>query len=218
MNPILRSLVLPGMLLMALSQGRAQNAYPYKVAQDLMLWHDNVDKEQQKLIIAGGRNDTLLRLAKDETVNFQVSDALIRRVDELQQRIEFDSTLNTNNKKRYLRALELLLRGFYQSFKTKEIQAAAAPALITAFDTAMRLDRSGLSIEPVISGGSYETGKILVECFLYPSENPGVRPSRLYLTRRYCEMHPSLILNYLRIHPDLPFEDRLIVIAGHHDV
>jgi hypothetical protein len=218
MSPVLRSLVFPVVLLMVTFQGRAQNAYPYKVAQDLALWHDNVDKEQQKLIVAGGRNDTLLRLAKDETVNFQVSDALLRRVDGLQRHIELDSTLNTNNKKRYLRALELLLRGFYQSYKTKEIQAAAAPAMITAFDTAMKLDRNGQSIEPVITGGSYEVGKILVECFLYPSENIGVKPSRLYLMRRYCELHPSLILNYLRRHPDLPFQDSLIVIAGHHDV
>jgi hypothetical protein len=183
-----------------------------------MLWHDNVDKEQQKFIIAGGRNDTLLRLAKDETVNFQITDALLRRVDDLQQHIEFDSTLSTNNKKKYLRALEILLKGFYQSYKAKEIQAAAAPALITAFDTAMRLDRNGQSIEPVIADGTYEMGKILVECFLYPSENIGVKPSRLYLTRRYCEMHPSLILNYLSAHPGLPFEDSLIILAGHHDV
>ena len=218
MSLFLRSVLFSGALFLSL-RGEAQNtAYPYKVAQDLMLWHDNVDKEQQKFIIAGGRNDTLIRLAKDETVNFQITDALLRRVDNLQQHIELDSTLNTNNKKKYLRALELLLRGFYQSYKTKEIQPAAAPALITAFDTAMKLDRNGQSIEPVITDGTYEIGKILVECFLYPSENIGVKPSRLYLTRRYCEMHPSLILNYLSSHPGLPFEDSLIVMAGHHDV
>jgi hypothetical protein len=200
--------------------GMAQtNAYPYKVAQDRMLWHDNVDKEQQKLIIAGGgKRDSLIRLTRDETVNLQVTDALVRQVDELQEQIEFDSTLNTNNKKKYLRALEFLLRGFHQSYSTKEIQVSAAPALIAAFRRAMELDRKGESIEPVITGGSYEMGKILVECFLYPTENIGVKPARLYLVRRYCEMHPSLILNYLHNHPGLPFEDSLIVIAGHHDV
>ena len=201
-------------------KGVAQtNAYPYKVAQDRMLWHDNVDKEQQKLILTGGgRYDTLIRLSRDETVNLQVTDALVRQVDDLQQQIEFDSTLNTNNKKKYLRALEFLLRGFHQAYEEKHIQASAAPGLIAAFDKAMQLDKKGESIEPVITGGSYETGKVLVECFLYPSENAGVRPSRLYLTRKYCEMHPGLILNYLLTHPGLPFEDSLIIIAGHHDI
>jgi len=31
-------------------------------------------------------------------------------------------------------------------------------------------------------------------------------------------MHPGLILNYLRLHPDLPFADSLIVIAGHYNI
>ena len=201
-------------------KGVAQtNAYPYKVAQDRMLWHDNVDKEQQRLILTGGgRYDTLIRLSKDETVNLQVTDALVRQVDDLQQQIEFDSTLNTNNKKKYLRALEFLLRGFHQAYEEKHIQPAAAPGLVTAFEKAMQLDKKGESIEPVITTGSYEAGKVLVECFLYPSENPGVRPSRLYLTRKYCEAHPGLILNYLLTHPGLPFEDSLIIIAGHHDI
>jgi len=195
------------------------SAYPYKVAQDRMLWHDNVDKEQQRLIIAGGgKRDSLIRLAKDETVNLQVTDALIRQVDDLQQKIEFDSTLNTNNKKKYLRGLEFLLKGFHQAIITRDIQASAAPMLVTSFEKAMELDRKGESIEPVITGGSYEVGKVLVECFLYPSENIGVKPSRLWLVRQYCEMHPSLILTYLSAHPGLPFEDSLIVIAGHHNV
>ncbi|MBN9379603.1 MAG: hypothetical protein J0H74_02480 [Chitinophagaceae bacterium] len=195
------------------------SAYPYKVAQDRMLWHDNVDKEQQKLLVAGGGSrDSLMRLSKDETVNLQVTDALIRQVDELQQQIEFDSTLNTNTKKKYLRGLEFLLRGFHQSWSNREIQASAAPSLISAFEKAMELDRKGESIEPVITGGSYEAGKILVECFLYPTENIGVKPSRLYLVRRYCEMHPSLILTYLHNHPGLPFADSLIIIAGHHNI
>jgi len=224
MNILLRSISFPAalsVLLLASSlDGTAQtNAYPYKVAQDRMLWHDNVDKEQQKLITAGGGSrDSLIRLAKDETVNLQVTDALIRQVDELQQRIEFDSTLNTNNKKKYLRGLEFLLRGFHQAFSARDIQASAAPALISAFEKAMELDRKGQSIEPVITDGSYEVGKILVECFLYPTENAGVKPSRLYLVRRYCEMHPSLILSYLDKHPGLPFQDSLIIIAGHHDI
>jgi hypothetical protein len=224
MNTLLRSILgfttLSVLLMTFAVKGRAQtNSYPYKVAQDRMLWHDNVDKEQQRLLIlGGGKYDSLVRLSKDETINYQVTDALIRQVDEIQQQIEFDSTLNTNNKKKYLRALEFLLRGFHQAYDGKDIQPAMAPVLVTAFEKAMGLDRKGRSIEPVITNAPYEVGKILVECFLYPTENSGVKPSRLYLTRKYCEMHPGLILNYLRVHPDLPFADSLIVIAGHNDI
>ena len=99
MNLSIRSLLFPltATLLLATSlNGRAQKAYAFKIAQDRMLWHDNVDKEQQRLIALGGNpRDSVIRLSKDENVNRQVTDALIRQVDVLQERIELDSTLNT---------------------------------------------------------------------------------------------------------------------------
>src|SRR5258708_22161460 len=163
------------------------NSYPYKVSQDRMLWHDKVDKQQNQLLaLGGGSKDSLIRLSKDENVNLQITDALIRRVDEIQQQIEFDSILNTNNKKRYLGSLESLLRGFDQAYGRKNIQASQAPMLITAFQKAMLLDEKGQSIEPVVAENSYIVGRILVDnCFLYPTENIGIKPSNLLLTRKY---------------------------------
>jgi hypothetical protein len=185
-----------------------------------LIWHDKVDQEQQKLVIlGGGKVDSMIRLSKDETINLHITDALCRRVDELQQGIEYDSTLNTNGKKRYLKGLAFLLGEFDRAYRAHEIPASSAPALIAAFDSAMILDKKGQSIEPVVAGNSYPVGKIIAaDCFIYPTVNIGVEPSRLLLTRRYCEMHPGLILNYLRSHPDLPFEDSLIIVAGHHDL
>jgi len=224
MNPMVRSslflFLAPVFVFFApLSTTAQPNSYPFKIAQDRMLFHDKVDKEQLSLVIlGGGKYDSIIRLSKDETVNLQITDAFGRRIDELQQQIEFDSTLNTNNKKRYLRGIADLLSNFGKSWRAKEINAALAPDLVDAFIEAMQLDRKGTSIEPIIMARPYEIGKIVVECFLYPSENPGVKPSRLFLTRRYCEMHPALILNYLRSHPGLPFEDSLIIAAGHYNV
>jgi hypothetical protein len=196
-----------------------KSAYPYPVAQDRMLWHDNVDREQkQLLILGGGRLDSLIRLSKDENVNLQITDALIRRVDQLQEKIEFDSTLNTNYKKKYLRGMEFLLRGYEQAYGRQSIQPAIAPALVEAYEKAMVLDKKGMSIEPVIAENSYGVGLILVDCFLLPSENIGVKPSRILLTRKYCELHPALIMDVLQRDPDLPFADSLIIAAGHRDI
>jgi hypothetical protein len=178
-----------------------------------------VDKEQQRLIqMGGGKNDSMVRLSKDEAVNLQVSDAVLRRVDQLQEEIELDSTLNTNNKKRYLRGLTDVLQRFEKGFQAKEIQAAQAPGLIDAFVQGMELDKKGESIEPLVTASPYEIGKIIVECFNYPAENKGAKPARVILTRRYYEMHPALIFNYLTTHPGAPFEDSLIIIAGHHNI
>jgi hypothetical protein len=184
-----------------------------------MLWHDYVDKEQLRLLqLGGGKNDSVIRLTRDTAINLQVTDALIRQVDDVQQQIELDSTLNTNNKKRYLRGLADVLQRFDQAVQSKEIPVAQAPGCIDAFIRSMQLDRKGESIEPVIDSCPYETGKIVVECFSYPNENKGVKNARVLLTKRFYETHPSLIFNYLTTHPGVPFEDSLIILAGHHDI
>src|ERR1700749_567378 len=128
--------VIPGfLLLLAFSAVQAQpNSYPYKVAQDRMLWHDKVGKEQQRLFLLGGsKDDSVMRLTRDEAVNLQITDALGRQVDELQQHIEFDSTLNTNGKKRYLRGLTDALVGFDKAIRARSINASQAPGLVDAF-------------------------------------------------------------------------------------
>src|SRR5580704_17525425 len=206
LRPVLQYFIITVLLGFSLSGLAQPNSYPYRVAQDRMIWHDKVDKEQQRLILlGGGKDDSVIRLTKDEAVNLQITDALCRQVDDLQQQIEFDSTLNTNGKKRYLRGLEALLTGFEKAYQSKAIPASMAPDLVLAFSQAMQLDEKAQSIEPVVSFHHYAVGMILVECFLYPSANQGVAPSRLLLTRRYCEMHPGSILNYLNLHRGLPF-------------
>ena len=46
---------------------------------DRMLWHDKIDKQQKKLYNSEG----LLKLSTDESVNLQIEDALVRKIDNL---------------------------------------------------------------------------------------------------------------------------------------
>jgi hypothetical protein len=199
--------------LITAAQTKAQPpyAYPFTVARDRMLWHDNVDKEQRKLISSSGT----VQLTKDESINLQIEDALIRKLDRLQEKLEGDSTLTNNDKKKYLKALELMLRGYNQSWNKRDYAASQAPALLTAFVDAMALDRANKSIEPVIAANDYGVGKVIVECFLYPSPNPGVEPSRIALLGKYLELHPDETFTVLSRNPEVPFVDSLISKAGH---
>lgn len=192
----------------------AQNGSSYRVATDRMLWHDNVDKQQKQLLNSEGE----VRLSADETINQQVSKALIKAVDDIQRRLELDSTINTNIKKKYLRSLEIMLRGFNNNWNKRDYSPTIAPELVKAFEECMALDRKNESIKPVIDKNEYAIGKILVECFLYPSENPGVAASRIELIRKYCGLHPDEIFNVLRNNYDLYFADSLIKVAGHRDI
>jgi hypothetical protein len=125
--------------------------------------------------------------------------------------------MTPNDKKKYLKALELMVRGFNQNWNKKDYSPSHAPALLPAFEEAMKLDRAGKSIEPVIAANEYGVGKIIVECFMYPSPNPGVDASRITLTGKYLHLHPNEIFSVLSRQPELPFVDSLIAKAGHAD-
>ena len=51
----------------------AQTSYPFKVSTDRMLWHDKVDAQQRKVLEK--------KSPLDESIELQISDALIRRVE-----------------------------------------------------------------------------------------------------------------------------------------
>jgi hypothetical protein len=198
---------LPGLLF-------AQKAYTFKIPTDRMLFHDLVDKQQRLLL---NENDSL-QLSGDESINLQVADVLIRQVDEMQQKIEMDSSLNGQMKVKALKSIETLLNRYNRSRGSKDCPVSIAPALFMAFKEAMQLDRTGQSIEPVVEKYEYGVGKILIECFMYPTENAGVKPARVLLVKKYMEAHPDEILPELNKNPNLPFTDQFIQAAAHHDI
>src|SRR5678815_574366 len=125
----------------------AQTSYPFKVTMDRMLWHDKVDAQQKKVLEK--------KSPIDESIELQITDALIRRVDEIQQEIELDSTYTRNLKIKYLLSVESMLKEFNMTRGNRDYPSSMAPALVAAFEKAMALDRKNESIEPVISESSY---------------------------------------------------------------
>src|SRR6476469_10504707 len=147
---------LPVLLLFSLlywNNVSSQTSYPFKVATDRMLWHDKIDNQQKKLL-----NDGVVKIANDESINLQIDDALIRRVDDLQENIELDSALSRQQKIKYLLSIESMLRGYVTTRGNKDYPASIAPALMTAFEECLELDKKDESIEPVIAKNSYGTG------------------------------------------------------------
>ncbi len=191
---------------------------PFKIQQERKLWHDNIDREQKRLLALDGKPDEVIQATKDDNINLQIADVMIRQVDQLQESIETDSTLNGQMKIKNLRSLETMIRGYNNNYRKKDFPPSMAPSLFDAFVRAMELDRRNKSIEPVISDNSYGIGKILVECFLLPVENPGVKSSRVVLIRKYCELHPEDVFTILSTNPDYPFADSLIITGGKKNI
>jgi hypothetical protein len=209
-------LYIPFVVIMLLLPGLsavAQSTSGFKVALERVLWHDNIDKQQGKLVPPGG-----VKVSRDESVNLQITDALTRGVDELQLKFEQDSTMTSQEKVKYLRSLDFLLQGFNAYYYRKNFPPTIAPALIEAFEKCVELDRRKESFLPVIIENSYGVGKLLVEAMRFSEDNPGMAGAREVLFVKYCDLYPDEILPELRKHLNSPSVDSLIKVAALHDI
>lgn len=194
--------------------GQGQVASSFKIARERAIWHDNIDKAQLRL----EKQFIQARNSVDTSTKLQIQDAMVRQVDEIQQGIELDSTLNGNDKIKYLRTIEYMLKGYTDRLNRKDFGPTLGPALVKAFDECLRLDRKKESIKPVVDEVDYGVGKILVDCFEpYLSENPGMNGSKVTLVRKYVALHPSESLPTLRDNPNVYFADSLIKVVAQRD-
>lgn len=196
---------------------QTSSAQVFRIAKDRLLFHDQVDKEQLRLLQLDGQKDGNISFSKDETINQQIEYALINKVDDWQVAIERDSTLNHSGKIKYLRVMEYMVRSYNNNFKKKDFPPTLAPSLMNAFAKAMELDRKNESIAPVVAQNSYGVGRILSESFVFP-ENIGLSNCKTILLEKYLDLHPNEILPVLRNNPDVPFAETMLIRAAKNDL
>src|ERR1700682_6148607 len=151
MKKFIRFLFIPFSLLLVQTMF-AQTANPtFRILQERKLWHDNIDKEQKRMLALDGKPGETIHASKDENINLEITDAMIRQVDLLQENIELDSSLNGQMKIKNLRSLETMIRGYNNNYRKKDFPPSMAPVLFDAFVKALKIDRLNMSIEPVIA-------------------------------------------------------------------
>src|SRR5437764_6771255 len=126
------------------------------------LWHDRIDREQRNALKADGKADNFFQAGSNEDINYFITQAIIRRVDELQCKIEKDTLSNDQRKVGYLRGLENIVKGFATNFKNRQFAASHFPSALDAFEQGMKLDEKGESIEGLIEQNPYDVGKLLI--------------------------------------------------------
>ena len=189
-------------------------AYNDTIPLNRRVFHDNILKEQQKADRLDGKADRFVKISNVEEVNLQVTDALFRKVDILRNSIEKNTTLATNNDKvRYLKFIELMVRGFNTSWRTHKITSAEVPVLVDNFTSILKANVQGESMAPFIEQVPYEIGSITSEIF---KDNPGYKESRKYLFLKYSKLYPDRILSTIAPYIDEPFADELVMVAYYH--
>ncbi len=181
------------------------------------LFHDYIDNEQKAALKADGNADAVLNVSSNSEVNYYVTRALTYGVDLLQYKIDTDSTLTSQNKVKYLRGLENILRYLNtHSFKLQQLHATNLPAVLDAYELCMVRDRAGESIESIIEGLTYEVGLPLVRNSALEN-NSGIKTSEHILLKKYCHKYPDKIFITLRDNTDVPFLDSLVKVASYRN-
>ena len=175
------------------------------------VFHDKIKDEQKRADKADGRLDGLIKVSPNNEVNLQVTDAIVRKVNVIRNDIESNKQLATNNDKiRYLRYVEYLLKGFTNDWRAHKISPSLAPLLVDNFSEILRANLKGENMAPLIQKVPYEIGMINSEIF---NDNKGYKESQIILFRKFCKLYPDRILSYLGPYVNEPFADTLVVEA-----
>lgn len=188
-------------------------AYNDTIPLNRRVFHDNIIKEQNRADRLDGKLDGFIKISNSEEVNLQVTDALFRKVNNLRNFVEKNAALPTNNDKvRYLKLIESLVRNFNSNWKSHKLPATLAPALIDNFFAIAQANIRKESMAPYINDVPYEVGVINAEIF---KDNIGYADSRKSLFLKYSILHPDKILSSIGPYIEEPFADDLVLVAYH---
>jgi hypothetical protein len=211
MKGITISALLISMSICAYARGQGDTT-KVRIPLNRQIFHDRIDEQQASADLMDGKRDSVLHVSASVTVNKQASVAIFSKVDGLQERVETDTRIPGNNEKiKYLRALEDLVRDFQIRYREHTFNTELTPALVKDFQKVMDVDIAGGSIEDLIHDMPYDIGTILVSIF---KDNPGAKAAGKVLFLKYCGLHTDYILGNILPYKDEPFADSLIVVVA----
>lgn len=193
--------------MMVYSGAQAQSQIPIQ----RQIFHDNIDKEQANADKFDGKTDNLVRVSDDQSMNLQVTNALTKQVDDMQEEIEANGSLDHRLKVKYLTSLQLVLKDYNTKRAFRRVDADEAPAIIQAYRNMMHADIKGESIYPFVRDLSFEAGEKLVEVF---QDNPGYRESKAELFSKYAFKNLDDIMPKLGPYLDYPVTDSVIAAVA----
>jgi len=193
---------------------RIPNGYVPKLERQSK--HDAIDKEQKTILSSDGKADNLFTPTSNDEINFLATKALVKKADNIQYLIETDKFFDHRLKVNYLHGLESILRYFRLNWKLKtdkKVNPVNLPLVINAYEECIRVDRKGESIESIIERLPYDAGILLINANIF-DKNPGLKPGKNSLVRKYCILYPQRTFLTLSQFPDVPFADSLIRIVA----
>lgn len=180
------------------------------------LIHDNIDQAQKTILRLTGSKEGIFAATNDIDVNLQLTQFLKVRVNNMQARVELDSTIDDNSKYKWLRGIYDMLQGFISAYRLKAVKGILLGNLIMAYEEAVHLEMDHQPITPVIDKNELEVGEILINNPAF-QDNAGLEDSKNLLVLKTCERYPDNIMQIVGKNMDVPFADSLIIAEAHHN-
>jgi hypothetical protein len=189
----------------------AQTSQKIEIPIGRIGFHDNIDKEQLAAKKFDGKADDLVKVSDDQTINLQVTNALIKQVDDMQNEIELDSSLDHRLKIKYLSGLYVMLHDYNVKRSYSRIAPEEAPNMVQAYKDMMKADIKGQSILPYIQNLSYEAGEKMIESF---KDNPGYKEATGVMFAKYAFSHLETVMAEIGNYLDYPATDSIIAAVA----
>jgi len=116
-----------------------------------------------------------------------------------------------NEKVRYLRYIENMLRWFRTDWKKHEFNPLDFPMLVETFFQALQYQAGKKSIVSLIENTPYPAAKIISGVLV---DNPEIRQINNIVYLKFCQLNPDKILPTIRPFANEPFADSLIILAS----
>ncbi|GEP90949.1 hypothetical protein [Chitinophaga terrae (ex Kim and Jung 2007)] len=194
---------------MAANMVQAQGSHPIPITRQG--FHDNIDKEQSAALRFDGKADDLVKVSDDQTINLQVTNALIKQVDEMQREIEANDSLDHRLKVKYLSGIYVVLKDYNFKRSRHNIEPEEAVPMIQAYQNMMHADIKGQSIAPFVKNLSYEAAEKLIENF---KDNPGYKEAKGTVFSKFAFNNLENIMPKLSEYSDFPGTDSIIAAVA----
>lgn len=194
----------------------AQSGGTKKIPFSRLYFHESIESTQKKIMDSDGSKDKLYTPTSNESLNHTLTKAITEKVDALRNEIEDDTTLDNNNKIKFLRGLNETLTTYRNETAYRVIKFSVLPDLLKTFKEAMALEKKGKSILPLFQKQPYAVGDILIHTVSF-SENPGIKEIRELLVLKYCSEHKDKALELLSRNLEMPFVDSMVAVVAKYD-
>ncbi|WP_295121763.1 hypothetical protein [uncultured Chitinophaga sp.] len=177
-------------------------------------FHDNIDKEQAEALKFGNKGvekPDVVKVSDDRSLNLQVTNALIKQVDAMQNEIELDSALDHRLKIKYLSGLQQVLKDYNTKRAYGRINPEEAPAMVAAYRNMMKANVAGKSILPYVSSLSWEAGERIIEPF---QDNVGYKDAKVEMFGKFAFENIETIMPKLGPYLEYPITDSIIAVVA----